>query len=229
MKSRILSASESLNRLRGRFEIAVSNFGRSCIAMQSNEKAFQGWFAACVIQEFGLSRVYREVHLDKKELFTGISDQLFVEDLRTGNELFPDLSISWEPDVDTRHTSNRDCSASEMLSQMAIVSEFKVTGSTSVATPHVQILRDLQKLSLFSMAAGGHTSAVPRGLATYMVVLDNFNARKPHLLYAKERLATFISDLSKKWPVGIDRPTILLLSPSDAGCVMHRFSGPEEK
>lgn len=197
--------------------------------MRSNEKAFQGWFAACVIQEFGLSKVYREVHLDKKELFTGISDQPFVEDLRTGNELFPDLSISWEPDVDTRHTSNRDCNAAEMLSQMAIVTEFKVTGSTSAATPHVQVLRDLQKLALFSMVAAGHTEATPRGLATYMVVLDNFNVRKPHLLYSKERFATFLSDLTEQWPTRIDRPTVLLLSPSEDGCVMHRFGGPEEK
>lgn len=162
--------------MRERFEIAVSNFGRSCLSMRSNEKAFQAWFAACVIQEFGLSRVYREVHLDKKQLFIGLDPHPYWDGLRKGNELFPDLSVSWDPDVDTRHSSNRKDDAAQMLRRMAIVSEFKVTGSTSDATPRAHVLRDLQKLTLFATARS-RGGAEERGCAHYMVVLDNFSPR----------------------------------------------------
>lgn len=90
------STDPTLERLCRRFEIAVSNFGRSCIGMRANEKAFQAWYAACVIQEFGLSRVYREVHLNKPELFELAQRHSFTSALEEGNELFPDLSVSWE-------------------------------------------------------------------------------------------------------------------------------------
>jgi hypothetical protein len=43
----------NLERLRSRFEVAVENFSRSCMFMRANEKAFQAWYAAYAIQEFG--------------------------------------------------------------------------------------------------------------------------------------------------------------------------------
>jgi len=52
-----MNSKNEIQRISKRFEIALSNFGRSCIDLQANEKAFQAWFAACIIQEFGLSYV----------------------------------------------------------------------------------------------------------------------------------------------------------------------------
>jgi len=221
----------SLERLRSRFEVAVGNFGRSCIALQSNEKAFQAWFAACVIQEFGLSRVYREVHLDKPSLFEQIVDHHFVTGLRKGNELFADLSVSWEPDLDTRHSRTRTqelASASAMLSQLAIITELKVTGSTSAAN-RGQLRRDFRKLALFAAALAAARRAGPdaRGLATYMVILDNFRARdgQPHPRYRREAFAQFLSEIEAEWPAHVDQPTTLLLSPAESSCVVHTFRG----
>src|SRR5687767_6792669 len=135
-----------LQRLCKRYEIAVGNFARSCITMRANEKSFQAWYASCMIQEFGLSRVYREVHLSKGSLFEMIHPDPLWRSLEGGNELFPDLVVSWEPDVDVRHSSSRSKNlreAAAMLHRLAIVSELKVTGSTGLATSPQQIRQDL--------------------------------------------------------------------------------------
>jgi hypothetical protein len=42
----------NLARVAARFEIAVGNFVRSAFDLAANEKAFQAWYAASVIQEF---------------------------------------------------------------------------------------------------------------------------------------------------------------------------------
>ena len=97
-----------IDRITKRFEIAVSNFGRSCIDMQANEKAFQAWYASCIVQEFGLSHVYREIHLGKSELFRLAPANELTKNLRKGNELFPDVSVSWLPNIDARHSSTRE-------------------------------------------------------------------------------------------------------------------------
>jgi hypothetical protein len=103
------------------------------MSMRANEAAFQAWYAAAVIQEFGLARVYREIHLWKRGLLELAGSDTLAEELGDGAELFPDLSVSWLPDIDARHSSTRDeavRSPGLMLHEFAIVSEFKVTGST---------------------------------------------------------------------------------------------------
>lgn len=223
-----------IHRLCRRFEIAVGNFGRSCIRSQSNEKAFQAWFAVSVIHEFGLSRVVREVHLEKPQLFALIRQSPLFEAssiiarFESGNELFPDLSVMWEPDVDTRHTLTRNkeyADARLMLPQIAIVTELKVTGSTSVATPKAQIVNDLEKLAVFRSA---HDAIVAGAgplpeIATYLVVLDNFcdKADFSRPAYSKEKMADLLGSLS--WPGHIQKPTIILLSPSNRGCNDYIF------
>lgn len=226
------SGVDALDRLCKRFVVAVGNFGRSCISLQSNERSFQAWYAASVIQEFGLSQVYREVHLKKESLFREIKDRPFhpfFSDLRKGHELFPDLSISWEPDLDTRHSDSRDpqlAPAGAMLSKLAIVTELKVTGSTGVATAQKDLLTDLRKLALFAAAreawrpsasatAGAHGERGPeRRLATYMVILNNFRSSKGRAnpRYHPETLRRAFADAAKEWPSDLAGPTTLLLS-----------------
>lgn len=170
---------EKMEKLTKRFEIAVRNFAHSCFNMKANESCFQAWFAAFVFQEFGFARVYREIHLDKKFLSCELVEEekrLFPKDFFEKCELFPDVSISYEPEIDVRHTLTRNKSSDkkdikEFLQQFAIISEFKVTGSTSKRTGISAIKRDLQKLLLFSMVHSKKESS--NSLATYSIILDN--------------------------------------------------------
>jgi hypothetical protein len=210
-----------LDRLRKRFEIAAQNFGRSCISMKANEKAFQAWYAACVIQEFGLSRVYREVHLSKRFLKELIGDEAVATGIiEEGNELFPDLSVSWEPDVDARHSRTRTADlkhAGAMLQQFGILSELKVTGSTSIATSKAMLRKDLRKLAEFLTAykAAKPLMDIPkRGLAAYLVVLDNFwKADKASPRFEEKRMNEFLRRMADDWPTGIKKPDVLLILP----------------
>jgi hypothetical protein len=224
----------SLERLCRRFEIAVGNFGRSCIAMRANEKAFQAWYAAAVIQEFGMSRVYREVHLDKRALFQMVGRQPFTSCLKleTGHELFPDLSVSWEPDVDARHSSTRRDRLrhpGDMLMQFGVLSELKVTGSTGKPTPLKLIHQDLAKLGVFAAAHKIRQSAAgtasPFGVATYMVILDNFcddcDSARPH--YEDERMDDTMEEASAAWPANVSKPVVLLLCPQGSTAVMKTY------
>jgi len=216
---------DPMDRLCARFEIAVSNFGRSCLEMRGNEKAFQAWYAACVIQEFGLSRVYREVHLDKRQLERltrgSIPDRDLPRELTVGNELFPDLSISWEPDIDARHTNTRDAAvadAGDMLQQFGILSELKVTGSTGKSTPLKAIRQDLIKLGLFMAAHKAATKPPPariRGLAAYLVIMDN-HKKGGSFTSACRRMDELIPG-KFSWPPSVPRPRILVISAGEPG------------
>jgi hypothetical protein len=215
--------STEIDRLCRRFEIAVANFGQSCIAMRANEKAFQAWFAASVIQEFGLSRVYREIHLAKKEMIALAPDFEVPQVLREGNELFPDISVSWLPDIDARHSSTRDEDVrlvGDFLMKFALLTELKVTGSGGKSTSPQFIRTDLWKLGLFSLVHARHKvtlSATPAShdltLRTYMVIMDNFS--KGGLFksaYSSRKLNEIFTELSAKWPTHVEKPTILVLS-----------------
>lgn len=178
----LTSEKSELKKVQHRFEIAVNNFGRACSGLLANEKAFQAWFAASVMQEFGLSRVYREVHLRKTDLSELVP--AFPPDFGKvigldGNEVFPDVCVSWSPEVDARHSESRHTSiqnAGNMLCQLAVVSELKVFCSTKSGTSRTDLKKDLIKLSLIRSAydaACRRDNITGRGLATYLIVLDN--------------------------------------------------------
>lgn len=104
---------------------------RSCIDLQANEAAFQAWYATAVVAEFGLARVYREIHVTRDRLAELAPNAIRLPDLtEKGNEFFPDLSVSMAPAVDARHTATRDPAlqhAGVMLNRFSIVTEFKAT------------------------------------------------------------------------------------------------------
>jgi hypothetical protein len=230
-----------LDALCRRFEIAVASFGRSCGALRANERSFQAWYASSVIQEFGLARVYRELHLGKDQLFRGHTPGAKDLDagLDVGHELFPDLAVSREPAIDARHEEAR-CEevkdAVSLLSRIAIVTELKVTGSTMKHTPPAGIRRDLAKLMVFHRAV---LSLAPRrqvhGLRCYMVILDNApgkgeEAFKHH--YSVEYMQEILRDVGKRWPPAVPEPTTILIEPKDLGARTHVFRAlhaePEE-
>lgn len=219
-----------LERLCSRYEIAVGNFGRSCAGMRANEKSFQAWYASCVIQELGLSRVYREVHLSKGSLFADIEAHELWEPLEKGNELFPDLVVSWEPDIDARHSSSRTEAlrgAGAMLSRLAIVSELKVTGSTGKSTLRHAVRQDLAKLAVFAAACPANGDV--RGIATYMVVLDNHcdDCDEPTGMHEEEATRKLLNEAAEDWPAGVRVPVVLLI-PADGRMVrIETSAGPQ--
>ena len=174
-----------LKELCERFEIAVANFGRSCIDLQANEPTFQAWYAASVIQEFGMLRVYREVHCNAQYLEKLLANDLSLPKFIMKHEIKPDLSVSWKPKTDTRHTETRigknqkkdekSKQYDKILQKFAIVSELKVTGSTANVTESKDIKRDLEKLRLLAHAHHAESKEVQnnRGFATYSIILDN--------------------------------------------------------
>jgi hypothetical protein len=202
---------DGLARLTTRFEIALANFGRSCFSLRANEKAFQAWYAAGVIQEFGLARVYREVHLDKQGLFTVAPRKGLLENVPDGNEIFPDLIVAWEPDIDARHSSTRDSDVQDpaaMLRGIAIVTELKVTGSTGRPTPASQVRQDLAKLAL---VASVRSRSGEGPMATYMVIMDNCAREGGFYPDAWLLDDPFLAEVRGSWPAGTPLATLAVI------------------
>jgi hypothetical protein len=217
-----MKSTDQIKRISRRFEIALSNFGRSCMDMQANEKVFQAWYAACIIQEFGLSHVYREIHLWKSELFELSRPNDMTKSLAKGNELFPDVSVSWFPDIDARHSSTRENNlrpAGALLSEFAIISELKVTGSTLHPTPPKAIFIDISKLFVFSEAhknfSSNNESTSP--LKCYMVVFDNAKNLIGEFKksYTKAKIDQIAERALNYWTDGVPKPDIALISPGE--------------
>jgi predicted nucleic acid-binding protein len=209
-----------IDRITHRFEIAVSNFGRSCIDMRANEKAFQAWYAACVIQEFGLSHVYREIHLGKSELFRLAPPNELTKNLQEGNELLADVSVSWFPDIDARHSSTREKKlrkAGAFLREFSLISELKVTGSTLKPTPPRHVFNDIVKLFVFSAAhksfSETHNNTLP--LRCYMVVLDNAKDKDGNFKksYSRSKIDRLVYKAKNSWKDGVPKPCVILISP----------------
>jgi hypothetical protein len=199
-----------LVRLTARFEIAVENFFRSAFDLHGNEAAYQAWYAASVIAEFGLSRVYREVHLMRTQLAELVSPETRVG-FEKGNELVPDLCVSWEEAIDARHTRARppELDASGMLDSLAIVTEFKATASTMKPTPPRDIRRDLRKLGLFAEA---HRKTGINPMATYMVILDNHRKdnETSSSRYRRERMIRLLEGVVEDWPESASKTVVLV-------------------
>jgi hypothetical protein len=217
-----MNSKNEIERISKRFEVALSNFGRSCIDLQANEKAFQAWFSACIIQEFGLSHVYREIHLWKSELFEFAVPNKMTKSLETGNELFPDVSVSWLPDIDVRHSSTRGKdlkAAGALLCEFAIISELKVTGSTLHPTPPKAIISDISKLFIFAEAHHNYSqkNSKPNLLKCYMVIFDN--AKNSNGLfkrtYTKEKIDKMLKEPLISWPANVPKPDLALITSGE--------------
>jgi len=199
-----------LDPMTSRFEVAVENFFGSTFNLQANEAAYQAWYAASVIAEFGLSRVYREVHLMRTQLAELVSPETLVG-FERGNELVPDLCVSWEEAVDARHTQARppELDASGMLNSLAIVTEFKATASTMKPAPPRDVRRDLRKLGLFAEAQSVKGT---NPLATYMVILDNHRRDDgtASSKYRRDRMERLLERVSEDWPKTARKPVVLV-------------------
>jgi hypothetical protein len=235
----MISLRMELERLCNRFEIAVANFGRSCIDLRANEKAFQAWYAASVIQEFGMSRVYREIHCDNDYLRTLLPNDELLKENKMKHEFLPDLSVPWKPDVDARHTTARKKAGedSKILQKLAIISELKVTGSTYDPTKPGDLRDDLEKLRIFAEAhraefkklklfadaqhaeAAQETQNTNGGLATYYIILDNHRSAFGRLERGENeaRISKILSEAAAEWPKDSIKPKVIVIQPSKIG------------
>jgi hypothetical protein len=214
-----------------RFEIAVANFGRSCIDLRANEKAFQAWYAASVIQEFGMSRVYREVHCNASYLRELLFEHKLLAKFKMKNEIFPDLSISWASNIDARHTSTRIANLEKhdenpqkdkILQKFAIVSELKVTGSTANATTPRAIKRDFVKLTLLADAQRkevGSGASNDGGFSAYSVILDNHFSVSRRLDHneSESQIAKILFKAKEEWPEDSIKPKVIVIQPAKTG------------
>jgi len=214
-----MNPNEEIIRIVNRFEIAVSNFGQSCFDLQANEKAFQAWYASYVIQEFGISHVYREIHLWKSHLRELIPNSDVLGKYLSGNELFPDVSVSWYPNIDARHSNTRNDSfqnAGAFLNQFSIVSELKVTGSTLRSTPISSIINDIIKLYIFSAAHKEFNNENDKifMLKCYMVILDNAKNNDGFKnSYTRDRISSKLRKLKNIWKSDVQLPNVVLINP----------------
>ena len=138
-----------------KFEIAAKNFGESCIHAAANEKSFQAWFVTFLIQEFGRGRIYREINFEIDTLFKLVANPSLTNRFKNTTELVADIAVSWEPDIDVRHYATRDeKDLKKFFKKFAIFSELKVTGSTKSRTSQQDLLKDLVRLAVYSLAHG---------------------------------------------------------------------------
>jgi len=90
-----------IDSLTARFEITVENLIHSSFDLQANESDYQAWYAASVIAEFGMSRVYREVHLMRTQLAELVS---------------PETLVGFEKEAIARYGDVNDPNLAEMVS-----------------------------------------------------------------------------------------------------------------
>ncbi len=230
------STNDELQRLCKRFELAVSNFGRTCFDLRAREASFQAWYASCVIQEFGLSRVYREIHLPKEDIFDGLTKDGLSDRfrLRPGQEkgaLNPDLVVSWLPDLDARTAFARgehlqSCTA--MLRYIAIVSEFKVAASMkNPAQQRRAMFADLGKLLAFVRCHNKRQrSGLPnREIAAYLVVLDNYVSPENEFksYYGQRQIGDALMEISKRWSSEVNAPVVIVITKEDGKVCVNRY------
>ena len=222
--------------LSNRFVTAWANFCRSVSGLQSNEKSFQAWFASSLIQEFGLAKVYREVHFDKghiRECFSfklkSIFPELYTKLGMNKHELFPDVCITKTAGVDTRHTVARSDSmrhASTILNEMDVVTELKVACSSkgAIATQYSKVYPDILKLGLFMNAALASKQDVP---LAFMCVLDNRPDRQKKR-YVYDRYIHRLREDAKTWPKGWKKPAVLITAPIQSKWTSYWIDGDSD-
>jgi hypothetical protein len=142
--------------------------------------------------------------------------------LEKGNELFPDVSVSWLPDIDVRHSRTREKDlkkAGALLCEFAIISELKVTGSTSHPTPPKAIITDISKLFVFSEAHHKYSKKHSKLnlLKCYMVIFDN--AKNSNGLfkrtYTKGKIEKMLKEPLISWPEKVPKPDLALITPGE--------------
>jgi hypothetical protein len=126
------------------------------------------------------------------------------------------------PDIDVRHSSTRGKdlkAAGALLCEFAIISELKVTGSTSNPTSPKAIISDISKLFIFSEAHHNYSQkhSKPNLLKCYMVIFDN--AKNSNGLfkrtYTKNKIEKMLKEPLISWPDNILKPDLALIAPGE--------------
>lgn len=185
------------NQIIKKLQDALDEFGKAVFYMKANEKSYQGWLTHFLVKRFGIGSVYRETDFLKRHLTKGFKNELaelFQSIVKSNKNFYCDFAIAYDT-IDNRNLTTRDTkhyeriinegksqyhgSAKDILLQLSIIGELKVSGSvkkreSKLDTP---IKRDIIKLALFSatreIAQSEHNIENP--FYPIMVIVDNYS------------------------------------------------------
>lgn len=200
------------------------NFGENHFDLKANEYSFQAWFASELVNQFSVDGkyVYRDIQF-YKESFRKVLGKAkediqknTIYDILLGDSIRPDIVIPYDKTIDARYTDTRKTiyyeieeetknrkrdylelrkADKDMLAQLSIISELKVTASVK-NQKIAMIIKDLLKLSIFSASffkIKTELRRIEHKLIPVMIILDNDDRIKN----IEVKLSQLISSLRK--------------------------------
>ena len=157
-----------------KFQAAWVVFSRTCAPSAAPEATYQAWFAHYLISQFGIDRVAREPIFKHRD-FSSEYRQLI-----PGGEVKLDAVITRRPGIEMPHYAHRHGHASgiDLLSDLAVISELKVSSTQGEGLDHTEVCRDFWKLSMLLDEADRLDIAAP---LAFVCVLDNHPRKRYNL------------------------------------------------
>ncbi|PXY19619.1 hypothetical protein [Prauserella muralis] len=177
-------AGEQLGR---KFEAAWQVFSTTCAEFLAQEASYQAWFAHYVISQFGIDRVAREAIVHIRHMPEGPWRNLLgVSEARL------DIVVSRAPGVRAVHYANQHYKAADgtglsALSDLAVISELKVSFTQAGGLGHSEVVQDAAKLAFLLQEHRRANPEAPQPLA-YLCVLDNHPRQKYRFDTLRERM-----------------------------------------
>lgn len=164
-----------------KFEAAWQVFSRTCAPSLAPEATYQAWFAHCLISQFGIDRVAREPNFKHKGFASAYGRHL------TGAEVKIDAVVTRSPGVDLPHYAHRNSSMGglEALSQLAVISELKVSATQGEGLDHTEVCKDFWKLSMLLDEADRNDIEAP---LAFVCILDNHPKKRYRFSHLDFRL-----------------------------------------
>lgn len=183
-----MSSTEGNERLAAKFEAAWTVFSLTCSEFLAPEPTYQAWFAHYLISQFGIDRVAREP-IFKKEHFHETPWKTQVR----GGHVRLHAVVTREPGIQIPHYANRllrsaDGTGLALLESFAIISELKVAATQGGGMDHVEVARDIYKLSMLLDEYETLHPEAPRPLA-YVCILDNHPTKTYNWVHLEARLS----------------------------------------
>lgn len=164
-----------------RFRAAWEVFSNTCASSIAPEATYQAWLAHYLISQFGIARVAREpifkhAHFesDYRKHFAG------------SGEVRLDAVVNRVPGINLPHYAHRGDSVGglESISELAVISELKVSSTQGDGLDHTEVCKDFWKLSMLLDEADRVGIAVP---LAFVCILDNHPRKRYRLNHLLER------------------------------------------
>lgn len=156
--------------------------------VHAQEASYQAWFAHYVISQFGIDRVAREAIVHIRHL-----PRDAWRDLLGGTEARLDIVVSRATGVRAIHYANRHYKAADgtglsALSDLAVISELKVSFTQTEGLGHSEVVQDAAELAFLLQEHRRANPDAPQPLA-YLCVLDNHPKRAYRFDVLRQRMA----------------------------------------